>query len=91
MVGGRADSSARPPLGLRTSVEMRYTDNVGRGKGPRREEAPQMFETRYKIVRFYQDGRKRTIKKGLSKAEAQAHCRREDTHGVGWFDGWTEQ
>jgi len=45
----------------------------------------------FKIVRFYQDERpRRTIKRGLTQAEAQAHCQREDTHGPGWFDGWTE-
>ena len=45
----------------------------------------------YKIVRFYQDGRDRkTIKEGLTLEEAQAHCEREDTHGVGWFDGYTD-
>jgi len=48
--------------------------------------------TTFKIVRFYQDERpRRTIKRGLTKAEAQAHCQREDTHGPGWFDGWTEE
>ena len=45
----------------------------------------------YKIVRFYRDGRnRRTIKKGLSLEQAQAHCEREDTAGEGWFDGYTE-
>jgi hypothetical protein len=43
----------------------------------------------YRIVRFYRDGRKaRTMKTGLSLGEAQAHCKREDTHGDGWFDGY---
>ena len=42
----------------------------------------------YKIIRFKIDGRARTIKRGLSLEEAQAHCRREDTHGPGWFDGY---
>ena len=45
----------------------------------------------YKIVRFYRDGRhRRTIKKGLTLEQAQAHCEREDTAGEGWFDGYTE-
>ena len=47
--------------------------------------------TRYKILRFYQEDGKpvRTIKRGLTKEEAMEHCRRDDTHGDGWFDGWT--
>ena len=60
----------------------------------------------YKIVRFYQIGpRRRTIKTGLTLAEAQAHCkdpetssrtatsaaarRRTKIHGP-WFDGYVE-
>jgi hypothetical protein len=43
----------------------------------------------YRIIRFYQNDRKpRTIKTGLTEAEAQAHCRHEDTRGPGWFDGY---
>ena len=43
----------------------------------------------YRIIRFYRNGRRpRTIKSGLTEAEAQDHCGREDTHGPGWFDGY---
>lgn len=47
----------------------------------------------YKIVRFYRDSDKesKTIKTGLTLAEAQEHCTREDTHGDGWFDGYDEE
>lgn len=52
----------------------------------------------YKIIRFYKDQDKtsRIIKKNLTLAEAQAHCKREDTHQIedkitDWFDGYTEQ
>jgi len=47
----------------------------------------------YKIVRFYRDAQRSpyTISKGLTLQEAQAHCRREDTRGEGWFDGYTEE
>lgn len=42
----------------------------------------------YKIVRFYRDGLPRKIiKTGLTLAEAQEHCRQDNTHGDGWFDG----
>jgi hypothetical protein len=54
----------------------------------------------YKIIRFYEkDGfptpAKRTIKKGLTLAEAQEHCQRDSTSGfhnnTRWFDGFTEE
>lgn len=45
----------------------------------------------YKIIRFYKDGRKRTIEKGLSLKEAQLHCRDPKTKKEGkWFDGYEE-
>lgn len=45
----------------------------------------------YKIVRFYQNDRpSKVIKRGLSLEEAQAHCKRPNTRGEGWFDGYTE-
>jgi hypothetical protein len=45
---------------------------------------------RYKIVRMYRDGNKkaRVIKRGLFLWEAQAWCKRDDTRGEGWFDGY---
>jgi hypothetical protein len=46
----------------------------------------------YRIIRFRQDGRPRTIRNNVTLSEAQAHCRREDTHGTWrgerWFDGY---
>ena len=53
----------------------------------------------YKIVRFickeWGDVKRTTIKKGLTLQEAQAHCQREDTHGVHnghkWFDGYEQE
>ena len=59
----------------------------------------------YKIVRFYQNGTRRTIKTGVTLAEAQAHCQdpetssrtatsaaaRRRTKRFGpWFDGYVE-
>lgn len=44
----------------------------------------------YKIIRFRLEGENETIERGLTLKEAQAHCRREDTHGDGWFDGYDE-
>jgi hypothetical protein len=42
----------------------------------------------YKIIRFRQDGENEVIRGGLTLEEAQEHCRREDTRGNGWFDGY---
>ncbi len=52
-----------------------------------------MSKHTYKIVRLYEDGsRDQVVRRGLTLAEAQAHCKREDTHGNGpkglWFDGY---
>jgi len=46
----------------------------------------------YKIVRFFKDGRaSEDRQEGLILAEAQAHCKREDTHGEDFFDGYTQE
>jgi len=42
----------------------------------------------YTIIRFYFKGSNKVLKNGLTLEEAQEHCRREDTHGDGWFDGY---
>ncbi len=45
----------------------------------------------YSIIRYYQDERpSELIARGQTLAQAQAHCKDEDTHGDGWFDGYTE-
>jgi len=47
----------------------------------------------YSIIRFYADRDRESeiIETGLSLEQAQEHCGREDTHGPGWFDGYTEE
>jgi hypothetical protein len=45
----------------------------------------------YKIVRFRFLGDDEVVKTGLTLEEAQEWCKREDTHGDGWFDGYTEE
>ena len=52
-----------------------------------------MENRNYKIVRFYRDfpENREVIKEGLTLEEAQAHCRRDDTKGEGWFDGYTNR
>lgn len=46
----------------------------------------------YRIIRFHEGGRSRTVRNNVTLTEAQAHCSREDTHGTRggkrWFDGY---
>jgi len=42
----------------------------------------------YKIVRFNRKG-SRTLFRGLTLEQAQAHCQNPSTEGNGWFDGYT--
>ncbi len=61
---------------------------------------------KYKVIRFYQRGGRRTINTGLTLEQAQAHCSdpetssstatksagRERTRRLGlWFDGYYEE
>lgn len=52
-----------------------------------------MRMTTYKIIRMYRDWDResKVILTGLTLAQAQEHCRREDTRGEGWFDGYEEE
>lgn len=46
----------------------------------------------YMIIRFYKDDRpNKVIQRGLTLDEAQEWCRREDTHGPDWFDGYEQE
>jgi len=51
----------------------------------------------YKIIRFHFNGESEIRKGGLTLAEAQEHCKRDDTHGgshadgTAWFDGYEEE
>ena len=53
------------------------------------------MEKTYKIIRFCMDDNdpenKKIVKTGLTLDEAQKHCQDKSTHGVGWFDGYTEE
>ena len=46
--------------------------------------------TTYMVIRFRRDGDREVLVRGLTLEQAQEHCRREDTHGEGWFDGYDE-
>lgn len=57
--------------------------NIQKGRGPT-----------YRVVRFYRDTwlePREVIDTGLTLDEAQAHCRRDDTRGDDWFDGYEEE
>lgn len=45
----------------------------------------------YKIIRFRFKGENEIVKTGLTLEEAQEHCNDDDTHGPGWFDGYTKE
>ena len=51
----------------------------------------------FKIIRFFRKGGNKIIETGLTLTEAQAHCKREDTHEkddngeVVWFDGYSQE
>ena len=46
----------------------------------------------YSIVRFFKNGEvSQIIERGLSLAEAQEHCKREDTSTDEYFDGYNEE
>ena len=49
-------------------------------------DAPQ----KYKIVRHHFKKENEVIVRDLTLEQAQAHCERDDTHGDGWFDDYTE-
>lgn len=47
---------------------------------------------KYKIMRYYKaDRRPRVMKRNLTLAQAQKHCRNPKTSGKGFFDGYTKQ
>lgn len=49
--------------------------------------------TTYKIIRFFEDGHREqppNLPNKLTMEEAQAYCSRDDTHGQGWMDMYTE-
>jgi hypothetical protein len=60
-------------------------------------------DTTYRVIRFYADtshpDHHKVIATGLSRAEAKAHCQRDETHLVDgvdlglidWFDGFEEE
>lgn len=49
----------------------------------------------YKIVRFYENGKKRIIDTGLTLEEAKKHCDDKKTsgvkNGVRYFDGFVKE
>ena len=48
----------------------------------------------YKIIRFYESGKRKTVKTVSTEEIAQLHCSSPKTRGVSkgvkWFDGYTK-
>jgi hypothetical protein len=63
---------------------------VERNRQPIADAITHIMKT-YKIISFYFSGSNKIVKKGLTLEDAQAHCRRDDTHGDGWFDGYESE
>lgn len=54
----------------------------------------QESDATYRVERYYRDTwfePRKVVKRGLTLEEAQAHCKREDTRGEGWFDGYVQE
>jgi phosphopantetheinyl transferase (holo-ACP synthase) len=64
------------------------------------------MRTTYRIVRFYQNGSSRVLRRGLTAEEARKHCEDPETSSTTatsaaakartkalghWFDGYTEE
>lgn len=56
-------------------------------QGPRPSPIPADWPV-YQIVRLRRHGSRRVLRKALTLAEAQRHCRLDSTHGPNWFDGY---
>jgi hypothetical protein len=67
------------------------TGHYAESKPPTNKKTKYNNMNTYKIIRFRFNGSNRTIKKGLTLEEAQAHCQSEKTSGEGWFDGYESE
>lgn len=47
----------------------------------------------YRVVRYFEDDdtEPEVISTGLTLEQARTHCRREDTKGHNWFDGYEKE
>ncbi len=48
-------------------------------------------EITYKIIRFYKDGKRETVKADLTLEEAKEYCSDDSTSGDNWFDGFEKE
>jgi hypothetical protein len=45
----------------------------------------------YKVIKFNRDGDNEIIFEGLTEQEAKEQCQGDDSHGEGWFFGFTKE
>ena len=45
----------------------------------------------YKVIKFNRDSENEVLHEGLTRDEAKEYCQGEESHGEGWFLGFTEE
>jgi len=84
-----------PPTGYDTTAKAVYVNNVGRYMFVEMSAAEVRANERYKVIRFHQKKKARTVHSNLTLAEAEAYCSGPAStgyeNGMRWFYGRTRE